>query len=123
MDEAEKRKLDSGTTPGFKMDLGKRRFGLIPAIPMRYVADVYTMGAKKYSDHNWRLGMKWSRVIDAIHRHLNAFENGEDIDPESGLPHMAHITFGTLTLLEYMKTHPELDDRVKDGVVPTEVKQ
>lgn len=96
---------------GVKYDGGKVRVGLIPIYPLWTVAQVYTMGAAKYADNNWRLGMQWSRVFDATLRHLYSFWNGEDIDPESGLPHPAHAAFGCLTLIEYMKTHRELDDR------------
>lgn len=113
--EAQKRVFDSGKTDGFKMDLGKTRFGLLPTLPLEYVARVYTMGAKKYSDHNWRKGMAWSRVYDAMLRHLNKYWGGEVIDPESGLPHLAHVVFGCFSLMEYQQTHPELDDRDKEG--------
>lgn len=65
-------------------------------------------------DNNWRKGMKWGRVFGALMRHAWAFWRGEDIDKESGHPHMAHAAWQCLTLMNYCKTHPELDDRVKD---------
>jgi hypothetical protein len=55
--------------------------------------------------------MAWSRVYDAVQRHLNAFWAGEDVDQESSLCHLAHAAFGLLTLLEYRRLRPELDDR------------
>lgn len=110
-----RRAFDSGTTAGFKMDLGKIRYELLPPGPLREVARVYTMGAAKYSDDNWRSGMSWRRVYGALQRHLNAFWGGENIDPESHLNHLAHAVFGCFALMEYIVTHPELDDRVREG--------
>lgn len=49
-------------------------------------------------------------------RHLWAWWRGEDTDPESGLSHAAHAAWGCFALLEYARTHPELDDRPgRDG--------
>jgi hypothetical protein len=46
-------------------------------------------------------------------RHLHAFNDGEDKDPESGLSHLAHLGCCVMFLLEFEKTHKELDDRFK----------
>lgn len=98
---------------GVKFDQGKLRYDLVPAGPLKALAEVYTFGAGKYADNNWRKGLAWGRVYGAIMRHLWAFWRGEDTDPESGLPHLAHASWGVFTLLEYSQTHTELDDRVK----------
>ena len=45
---------------GTKHDQGKLRYDLISAVGMEELAKVYTYGAKKYADHNWRKGIKWS---------------------------------------------------------------
>lgn len=42
---------------------------------------------------------------------MAAFEQGEDVDKESGLNHMAHVAWNALGLVTYSKTHPNLDDR------------
>lgn len=96
---------------GNKYDGDKERYDLIPAGPLNTLAQVYTMGAKKYADRNWEKGIRWGRIFAAIMRHLWAFWRGEDMDPESGLPHPVHAAWGCFTLLEYMNTHRELDDR------------
>jgi len=44
-------------------------------------------------------------------RHLTAWWAGEDLDPESGLHHLAHAACCLMFLLEYTQTHTELDDR------------
>jgi hypothetical protein len=99
---------------GVKYDDGKLRFDLIPAIPLEQVAAVYTFGAGKYEDHNWRKGLKFSRVFAATLRHLWAFWRGEDNDPETGIPHPAHAAWGCLTLLEFLRTRKDFDDRWKE---------
>lgn len=107
-----------------KADDGKARYDLIPGGPLEDLAQVYTMGAKKYADRNWEKGLSWSRVFAAIMRHLWAFWRGEDRDKESGLPHVIHAAWGCFAIAEYMKTKRELDDRqtqppdkrVSDGV-------
>ena len=99
---------------GAKFDLGKNRYDLIPGDALDALVAVYTYGTKKYDDNNWRKGIKWGRIFGALMRHAWAFWRGEEFDKESGLPHMAHAAWQCMTLLNYCKTHPELDDRVKD---------
>jgi hypothetical protein len=48
-------------------------------------------GALKYGRSNWRgCGVRASIYYDACRRHMDAWFEGETIDPESGLPHLAH---------------------------------
>jgi len=96
---------------GRKDDLGKLRFDLIPAKPLMKLAEVYTYGAGKYNDRNWERGLRWSRIFAAIQRHLWKWWAGEENDDESGLSHLVHAAWGCFALLEYLDTHPELDDR------------
>jgi hypothetical protein len=46
-------------------------------------------------------------------RHLWAFWRGEDLDAESGLPHLSHAGFHVLTLLWFRRYRPAKDDRYK----------
>lgn len=96
------------------------RFDLIPAKPMWQVAEVYGKGAQKYEDRNWERGYEWSKSIGAMHRHINKFEQGEDID-EDGSPHLAHAVFHCLALLEWAQTHPEFDDRPRPQFTPKQL--
>ena len=46
-------------------------------------------GALKYGRANYRaIGVKSSVYYDACRRHLDAYWEGQDIDPDSGLPHI-----------------------------------
>ena len=97
---------------GIKHDEGKARFDLLPVKPLFKVAEVYTIGAKKYSDRNWERGIKWGRVFAAMLRHAWNWWRGEKLDPEDGQHHLASVAWCALTLMEFEETHPELDDRV-----------
>lgn len=90
------------------------KLSLIPPYPLWRVAEVYTLGAAKYADHNWRQGRPASEWLDALERHLARYTAGEDYDPD-GQHHLASVVFHAFALMEQEVTHPELDDRYKDG--------
>lgn len=56
-------------------------------------------GAKKYAERNWERGIPRSSQKGALDRHLALYWAGENLDPESGLPHLAHVAWHALTLL------------------------
>lgn len=96
-----------------KHDDNKTRLELLSPIALTEIAKVMTFGAKKYADHNWRKGFKWSRLLGATLRHVLAFMGGEDKDPESGISHLAHAGCCIMFLLEHESVHKQLDDRYK----------
>jgi hypothetical protein len=99
-----------------KFDQNKLPLNLLSTEALNQTAAVLQFGAQKYAEHNWRAGFAWSRPLAAAMRHLTAFNDGEDRDPESGLSHLAHAACCIMFLLEFEKTHPELDDRYKPPV-------
>ncbi len=102
-------------TSAVKFDSGKPRPSLLSSISLLEISKVATMGATKYADHNWRKGMKWSRLLDAVKRHLLLWENGEKLDDESKLPHLAHASWGLMALLEYEITSNGENDLYRFG--------
>lgn len=98
---------------GKKFDENKPRTDLLSREALIKIAEVMGRGANKYGAHNWKAGIAWSRVLAALLRHVLAFLDGEDKDPETGLSHMAHAGCCVMFLLEYEKTHTEFDDRYK----------
>ena len=107
----EEAKMES---PGYKEDKGKLRYDLLPPHALDELAKVYTYGANKYTDNNWRKGMKWGRVFGALMRHLWKFWAGEEKDKESGILHLSHALWGVVTLLEYCNDslYSDFDDRI-----------
>lgn len=100
-----------------KFDGEKPRMDLLDRYAIEQLAAVLTFGARKYAAHNWRNGLEYSRLVAAALRHIHAFNDGEDLDPESGLPHAAHAMCCLMFLLGTMKHRPDMDDRwtaVKD---------
>jgi len=83
-------------------------------------ARVLSFGKQKYSRGNWRKGMQHTIPADCLARHLMAWLSGEDVDPESGELHVDHITVNALFLAEFVRTHPEMDDRPFINGVPQE---
>ena len=55
--------------------------------------------------------MPWSVPLACLMRHMAAWQRGEENDPESGLPHLAHAMCNLRMLTLYAKTYPEGDDR------------
>ena len=78
-------------------------------------------GAAKYGRHNYRVaGVRASVYYDAAMRHLMAFWEGEDIDPESGIHHIGKALSCLSVLRDAMFQDKWYDDRppkVKDGWV------
>ncbi len=100
-------------TAGTKYDTGKPSMTLLPAEALTAIAKALDYGAKKYSRYNYREGIEHHRILDAALRHLTAMLAGEELDPESGLPHLWHA-MASLSMLEWMRVNrPDLDTLYK----------
>lgn len=97
---------------GTKHDKGKPRWDLVPYDGLAVFVDVLTLGAAKYSDRNWELGITYSRLFAATMRHLTAWWGGEDLDPDTGRSHLAHAVCDAVFLLTFVRRgRTDLDDR------------
>lgn len=74
---------------------------LIPPQFILGISAVLLAGAKKYNKHNWMNGMRWTEVMGGVFRHLLAFLMGEELDKETGLPHLYHAACGIMFLAYY----------------------
>ncbi len=99
------------STTGAKKAGNLERYDLIPAEPLRQLAEHFGHGAKKYADRNWEAGYDWSLSFAALQRHAWQFWAGEDIDPDTGTPHIIAVAWHAFALAEYRRTHPEFDNR------------
>lgn len=107
-----KHKQPPPTITGLKYDKEKPPMALLDSNYLEGVARVLGFGANKYHAHNWRNGINVSRLVSAAYRHLGAINKGEDIDSESGLPHVYHLGCCNMFLAEMLK-RPEQDDRYR----------
>ena len=85
---------------------------LIPAPALLTLANVMGLGASKYGAYNWREHKVSSSVYQsAAMRHLLAWWEGEDKDPESGQCHLAHAMACMAILLDAENKGMLNDDR------------
>ena len=84
-------KLFMGIEKGKKYDSDKPHLYLLPPKTLYEVGKVLTFGAEKYDPHNWRkVDDLQNRYSSAAMRHILAHIDGEDLDEETGLSHLAH---------------------------------
>jgi hypothetical protein len=117
-----KKSQDPTCKGGRKFDGGKLQYGLLPPLALRETVKVLTFGAEKYEPDNWRrVPDPNRRYFDAAQRHLWAYKEGEKIDPESGVNHLAHALCCIMFMLdldEQNSTEIDLDltERLKEAV-------
>lgn len=104
---------------GTKFDQGKAPHHLLSPVALEELSQVLAFGAQKYGEHNWRKGIKISRLVSALLRHVFSFLGGQDKDEETGLSHIAHAMACCMFIIETMKTNKAMDDRYRE--VPSTV--
>ena len=83
-----------------KADAGKPRPTLVPVSLIEAVTSIREYGVKKYGDpDNWKK-VSLDRYRNAAYRHWLAYVKGEELDPESGLPHLHHCACNLAFLIE-----------------------
>ena len=99
---------------GARYNAGKPDFSLIPLMTLEDEARVWAYGKEKYAAWNWAKGMNWDIPFACAMRHLAAWQRGEELDPESGLPHLAHAMCNLRMLTLYSVNYPEGDTRPRE---------
>ena len=97
------------TSEGVKYDSEKPKMNLLPPKAIVEISKVLTFGAAKYDAENWRkLDDLQNRYTAGALRHIFAHMDGEELDPETNLSHLAHAMCCLLFKLEI-----ELEERLK----------
>lgn len=100
------------TNPKESLGIKKVPTHVVPTAAYLYFALAMMEGGRKYGSHNYReMGAKYSTYIDAMERHRLQLLEGENIDPESGLPHLAKIMGCCGVLLDSIEMGNAIDDR------------
>lgn len=74
-------------------------------------------GAAKYGPYNWRSEKIQSHIyIDAVLRHVMQWQDGEELDQESGVSHLSHAKAGLGVLLDSIANDSWIDTRPPKGV-------
>lgn len=99
---------------GARFNTGKLKWSLVSWKALAPMVRVLMFGAEKYDDHNWKKGFKYTEVTESLQRHLNAFIEGENDDPESKLSHVGHILCNAMFLSYMSLFRKDMDDRYID---------
>jgi len=97
-----------------KQSAGDRKvpFATLPFAVLAEDAVAHGEGALKYGRHNWREGdVLASTYFAAALRHLFAWFEGEDIDPDSGLSHITKARASLGVLRDAQIQGRAIDDR------------
>jgi len=99
-----------------KFDDDKTRMDLLPPKAQKGIAKVFTFGAKKYNDYNYKNGegLDWNRPYAACLRHLNAWQDGEDLDPETKQSHLYHAGCCIMMLIDLVDSGIGKDTRFEN---------
>lgn len=107
-----KREEQSAST---RLDYGKPRPDLLPVDALLAVSAVMATGVEKHGARTWEAGRPWGGEYGAVLRHLWAWWGGQENDPDTGLPHLAHAAARVLMLLAMTKRRVGADERGSGG--------
>lgn len=98
---------------GIKLDEDKLPLHLVPPELIYAVSGRLQIGSKKYGDRNWEKGIAYSKCYAAVLRHLFAWWEGQDCDPDAeGSLHLDAALTNLTFLVTYTKRgYVGLDDR------------
>ena len=92
---------------GLRYDTGKNLLDLIPPEWTWALGMILTKGAAKYDARNWERGMKWSKMMGPMKRHLEKWIAGEKYDygtpeePGTNCHHLAIVAWNALALMSF----------------------
>jgi hypothetical protein len=102
----------------FDREPGKEKvdLSLIPSVAEQAIAQAMMYGEKKYGRYNYCKGHEASQLVAAAKRHLAAWFNGEDNDPESGVNHLGHAMANCLMILRQQELGTLKDNRYRPAI-------
>lgn len=103
--------MEEKAQEGARFNEGKAKWGLVPQSALLPMVKVLEFGAQKYAAHNWMKGLSIVEICESMKRHLDAFMENQNNDPESGISHIGHIQCNAMFLAWMMENRPDLDDR------------
>lgn len=107
-----RRAAPTADNPKDAIGAGKLPLHLWPTTATALGSVALLEGALKYGARNFRAGRARASIYyDAARRHLDAWFEGEDDDPQSGLPHIAHALACLAIIVEAQSAGTFMDDR------------
>lgn len=102
--------LPPNVNPKDAIGRSKPSMHAVPPKPLFAIAATFKV--LQYGLFNWReKPIRQSIYTDAIYRHLAAWRDGQDIDPDSGQSHMAHIAANSIIVMDATDYGTMIDDR------------
>lgn len=106
------------TNPKTQYGLAKPGISKVPPLSIFYIGQVMEVGAAKYGPMNWRKDhVSASVYYDAAMRHFMAWWDGQDLDSETGISHLAHAAANLCILMDAGSGPWLLDDRPIAGFI------
>ena len=103
--------MSDQTNPKDMLGAKKPPLHLVAPVLRIWVSKVFEFSARKYGPYNWReKKVRKSIYLDAICRHTDAMIDGEWVDPETGIPHAAHVGANVAILLDAAEQGNLIDD-------------
>jgi len=100
------------TNPKDAIGSKKAPMSTLPAGVLAEMGVAMLEGKAKYGAFNYRIaGVRSSVYYDALMRHIMAWWEGEDIDPDSGLPHVTKALVTLAVLRDAQRNGMVTDDR------------
>lgn len=100
------------SNPKDAIGIRKAPMSTVSAAVMAEIGVAMLEGAAKYGRHNYRIvGVQSSVYYDATMRHLMAWWEGEDTDPDSGMSHITKAITSLVVLRDAMIQGKLSDDR------------
>ena len=100
------------TNPKDALGIRRAPLSCVPGPVIYEIGLAMLEGACKYRRHNYRIaGVRHSVYFDAVLRHMWAYWEGEDIDPDSGVHHLSKAMAGLVVLRDSMLVGNDVDDR------------
>jgi hypothetical protein len=100
------------TNPKTILGTRKAPMSTVPANVLAEIGVAMLEGAAKYGRHNYRTsGVQASVYYDATMRHLMAWWEGENHDPDSNLPHITKAIASLIVLRDAIEHGVLFDDR------------
>ncbi len=97
----------------------KAPMSVVPAQPLMELGLALAEGARRYGRHNYRAaGVRASVYYDAARRHLMAWWEGQDVDPDSGLSHLVKVMACMTVLRDSQLRANWTDDRPPAALNP-----
>lgn len=108
--------LPDETNPKDLIGITKSRLDLVPPALAISAAPAMELGARKYGPYNWRTkAVRLTVYLGAIERHVAAYKDGQDTDPESGYSHLGHAAACLAIIADAKAIGKLIDDRPPAG--------